>query len=126
MSLFGGICEKLIRAGENQSFRVYVSQYILEELTRVLTEKFELSRRLAHLRIKRIRRLAHLVKLGQVREIVPGDPKDNPILATALKAGVDYLVTGDGHLLSLGSYHGTEIITPRDFYGILRARGIVP
>ncbi len=37
---------------------------------------------------------------------VPLDQKDDVIVATAAKAGADFLVTGDHHLLSLGAYGG--------------------
>ena len=42
------------------------------------------------------------------------DPHDDPILATALAAQADYLVSGDKkHLLSLGGVEGVPIITAR-------------
>ena len=48
--------------------------------------------------------------------IVPGDPKDDMVVATAFAAAADYLVTGDRrHLLPLGTYQGTRILTPREF-----------
>jgi uncharacterized protein len=51
---------------------------------------------------------------------VPLDPKDNMIVATAVKAGADYLVTGDRrHLLALGEYEGIKIVSPRRFLELL-------
>ena len=47
-------------------------------------------------------------------------PEDDEILATAVSAQADYLVTGDRQLLALGSFHGTEIISPRRFLAILQ------
>ena len=42
------------------------------------------------------------------------DPDDNAILATAIAAGADLIVTGDkSHLLSLESAQGIPIVTPR-------------
>jgi predicted nucleic acid-binding protein len=46
-------------------------------------------------------------------------PEDDLVLATAVSAEADYLVTGDRHLLSLGQYQGVRIVTPRDFAAIL-------
>jgi len=43
------------------------------------------------------------------------DPEDDAILACALEAEVDYLVTGDADLLELKTFKGLRIITPRDF-----------
>jgi uncharacterized protein len=44
------------------------------------------------------------------------DEEDNKILASALKAGVDYLVTSDWHLLKLGEYEGVKIVSPQGFW----------
>lgn len=71
---------------------------------------------------------------GQVREafihritqdselVIPGtsvdecrDPKDNHLLSLALDSGADYLVSGDQDLLVLATFHGTGIVTPRNF-----------
>jgi uncharacterized protein len=46
---------------------------------------------------------------------VASHPEDDLILATAVSAQADYLVTGDRQLLALGEYQGVQIVTPRDF-----------
>ncbi|MGE3270822.1 MAG: putative toxin-antitoxin system toxin component, PIN family [Chloroflexota bacterium] len=46
-------------------------------------------------------------------------PEDDLILATALSARADYLVTGDRQLQALGSYQGVQIVSPRTFLGVL-------
>ena len=43
------------------------------------------------------------------------DDKDDPILGTALSAGIRTLVTRDRDLLDLGKPFGIEILHPRDF-----------
>ena len=44
------------------------------------------------------------------------DPDDNYLLALAAAGSADFLVTGDKrHLLALGVYEGTKIVTVRDF-----------
>ena len=50
---------------------------------------------------------------------VASHPEDDLILATAVSAQADYLVTGDRQLLALGEYQGVRIVTPRDFAAIL-------
>jgi predicted nucleic acid-binding protein len=47
------------------------------------------------------------------------DPKDDVIVATAVKAKAGFLVTGDRHLLSLGSHGGIRIVSPRQFLDLL-------
>ena len=49
------------------------------------------------------------------------DPKDNPILATAIAGNADLIVTGDkSHLQSLGQVQGIPIVTPRNALDVLR------
>ncbi len=50
---------------------------------------------------------------------VASHPEDDLILATAVSARADYLVTGDRQLLALGTFQGVQIVSPRDFVAIL-------
>ena len=49
-------------------------------------------------------------------------PEDDLILATAVSAKADYLVTGDKKLRELGSYQGVSIVSPREFLDILESQ----
>jgi predicted nucleic acid-binding protein len=53
--------------------------------------------------------------------VVTNDPDDDPIIATAVAAKADYLVTGDrAHLLPLGEHEGIRILSsPRTFREIV-------
>ena len=52
--------------------------------------------------------------------IVTHDPKDDPIIATAVAAKADYLVTGDrAHLLPLRQYEGARILSSKELLDIL-------
>lgn len=47
------------------------------------------------------------------------DPDDNPILAVAIAAQAQYVVSGDKkHLLSLGTVKGIPVITAREFVAL--------
>lgn len=46
---------------------------------------------------------------------ISSDPKDNPILATAIAGKAEIIVSGDkSHMQSLGRVQGIPILTPRD------------
>lgn len=48
-------------------------------------------------------------------EQATGDPADDVILATAIAANVDVLVSGDTrHLLPLGTHQGVRILRPQE------------
>ena len=46
--------------------------------------------------------------------------EDDLILATAVSAKADYLVTGDSKLLQVGRYRGVAILSPRRFVETLK------
>ena len=50
------------------------------------------------------------------------DPADDKIVACALAADADYIVTRDKDLLSLGGHEGIRMITPERFLHLLRQR----
>ena len=54
-------------------------------------------------------------------EAVTGDPDDDLILACAIKAGVDALVSGDRrHLVPVGEHRGVRVLTPQALLAELR------
>jgi uncharacterized protein len=121
----GGTPATLLGRARRGAFSIYVSAEILEETTRALMRP----------RIKDRYRYAaddvaaYQVLLAEVAETVsdlpalqavPLDPKDDLVVATAVKAAADYLVTGDRrHLLILGEHEGIRIVTPRQFLELI-------
>jgi predicted nucleic acid-binding protein len=53
---------------------------------------------------------------------VPRGPDDDKIIACALAAGTEYVVSRDHDLLSLGAYAGITMIAPEPFLRIVRGR----
>lgn len=51
--------------------------------------------------------------------VIVADPTDNKFLEAANAGKVDYIVSGDNHLLGLGSFRGIPIIMARDFIELL-------
>lgn len=87
-----------------------VSVPILTELARKLKEKFHWDD--THIRnaVRHVAAAAVVVK-PLVRLAALTDEPDNRILECASEAGAELIVTGDRHLLDLGSYEGTAIVT---------------
>ena len=123
-----GTTAKLLRAAEGGAFVLYLSPEILSETAEVLlrpkiTERYRRAPGAAQEFCAGLAESAQLVRgLAELRGAVPLDPKDDKIVATAVKAGAGYLVTGDRrHLLSLGEYEGIKVVTPREFFDLLGA-----
>lgn len=72
--------------------------------------------------------LYHIEAVGMVVAHLPEvnvspDPKDNPILATAIAGQADLLVSGDkGDVLALGDIEGIPIVTASEAIGRLQRR----
>ena len=124
-ALLGAGAEQMLRATEQASWRIFVSEFLLAELERVLVEKLGFKPRLAQLSRQRIIRRAAFVVLPASRHTVLHDPDDSPILQAALAAGADYLVTNEAHLLALNPYEGLRIISMSDYFRLLQDHGFL-
>src|SRR5215471_583000 len=90
--------------------RLFVSDYILDELAEVPREDLNESARYVHLvRRAGLRRAKRVVLPKHVRSFVPGDPKDDAVVQTALSSKSDYPVTEDTVLLELGKVRNVRI-----------------
>ena len=70
-----------------------------------------------------VRRLAEVIDPPPLPQPVCRDPDDDEVLALAIAARVDLIVSGDEDLLSLGSFAGIPIIAPAQAVGLIEATG---
>jgi predicted nucleic acid-binding protein len=96
---------------------LHVSTSILDEVGRVLREKFGWEEERVGRTVAQVRRIA--AEIHEPKEavaVIEDDPTDNRILECALAAGAKTIVTGDKkHLLPLGSFRGVSIVALKDF-----------
>lgn len=108
-----GLCHELIET-HLPLHEAIVSDTLWNELVTVLREKFGLDpEELPFLDL--YHRHATWIEPEALREPVSRDPSDDWVLATALSSQATLIITGDDDLLSLGSFAGVEIVTPRQF-----------
>ena len=118
-----GSRHRLINRALKSKVRLFVSDYILDELSDVLREELNETARFVHLARRAVLRRAKRVRLPKhIRSFVPDDPKDNPVVQTAFSSKSDYLVTADALLLAMGKIQDVEIISVRTFADLLPAR----
>jgi putative PIN family toxin of toxin-antitoxin system len=115
----------IIEAWREGHFELVTSREIIAEVGRALGKPY-FRARLSQDQVDRalglLRRRTFLVRVGdEVTEVV-GDPADNLVVATAVGADADYLVTGDSELLAVGAYAGVRIVSPRTFLTVLPSR----
>ena len=112
---------------ERQKLVVYISEDIGLELSKVLQyqkvseilRKTGISKKDAlRILIVNSRKVEPSLKLHAVNE----DAEDNKILECALEARADIIVSGDKHLLQLGKFKKTRILSPREFFDSLKSK----
>lgn len=64
---------------------------------------------------------AAMVEPDFTLDIVSADPSDNRILECAAAGGCRYIVTGDTHLLKLGTLQDIQILAPDTFFALYPA-----
>jgi uncharacterized protein len=123
-----GVASQLLRRGREGSLQIVVAVPIIEEMQDRLLHRRRLRRAYGYSddRVRRFQRLLEmttsvLTDLPPVRGVVR-DPNDDMVVACALEAGADYIVTRDKDLLSLGAYEGIRIVTPRQLLDLFDAR----
>lgn len=117
----GKVVARSLRGDE---VRAIVSPAILEEYRRAL----------AYPKVRRALKLtpaesaAWIDALTLLSDVVPGerkvavvaaDPDDDKYFSAALEGRAAFIVTGDGHLLDVGTYEGVRVVTPRQFVELL-------
>lgn len=105
-------------------FELVISEDILEEVQETLKDPYFKNRLSSEDIIEAITLLIEETTIASVTVEIHGvatHPEDDLILAAAVSAKVDYLVTGDGPLLRKvgSSYQGVRLVTPKDFLKIL-------
>ena len=94
---------------------VVISNAILDELTDVLSAKFEYSNLQVSEVVSRISTEAEIVEPVTFEQQICRDPDDDAILGTAVAGNADCIVTGDSDLLILERFEGVDIISPSEF-----------
>jgi hypothetical protein len=100
---------------------VYISEDIGLEISKVLQypQVAEILRKIGMRENDVLRILANNSKKVETKlklHVINEDTEDNKIIECALAAGVDFIVSGDRHLLVLGKFKKTSILTPREFF----------
>lgn len=101
-------------------FDLYISNFVLEEFSRILRAKFKLSSRQIEKYLRHLKAFTITVKTKSKINIIKESKDDNRILELAIDAKAAYLVTGDKkHLLPQREYKGVKIISAKNFAGLL-------
>jgi len=113
---FHGPPHRVLKLWQNGRLEISISEEIIEEYKRVIGElsvKFE-SIDLAPI-IELLLIEAELVPSYSFEKPVCDDPDDDKFLTCAIASKSKYIISGDRHLLKIGTFYDTAIVTPRYF-----------
>jgi putative PIN family toxin of toxin-antitoxin system len=95
---------------------VYISPFILRELTGTLKKDFGWSNEQIKDTIQRIKAKTNSIRPKIKVSVVKEKEDDNRILECAIEGNAQYLISGDKkHLLPLKQYQGIKILSPAQF-----------
>jgi putative PIN family toxin of toxin-antitoxin system len=114
-----GLCAEVFEVCAS-NHTIVISEHILAEINSAFLKKVKLPHEIIHDITDYLRDVAETVKPDQIDTSVCRDRHDLPVIGTATKGNVDFIVTGDADLLALKSYRGIHIITPRELWNRLR------
>ena len=113
--LWGGVPYKLLQAAVAGEVELYTSAVLLDELRGILVRP-HLAKRLAHQQrsvddaVGAYARLCYSVIPLHTPRVVPNDPDDDHVVAAAVTAQADLIVSGDKHLLQLQGLISIEVL----------------
>lgn len=121
-----GTPAKLLQAWRDRAFLLILSEGMLGDIGRVL--QYSHIKNKYHLKDDEINQALDTIKKFAIifpdlidLQVITEDPDDNKVLACAVRAMADYIVSGDGHLLNLGTYKDIPIVTAKDFLDALES-----
>ncbi len=116
--------EKILSLAESGVIEIHLSPHILRELEATL-----LSPKLVRIHKDTPKQIHYSIELlKEFIKITPGvmevdvvktDPDDNKILACAVEAHANFIVSGDHHLTDLKQYQTIQIVSPAAFLKLM-------
>lgn len=110
-----GQCHELLEH-LSRSHRLLTSEALLQEFREKLTEKIKAPPEDVDEAVELERSRMEVLTPEPLSDPVCRDPDDDVVLATALAARADCLITGDSDLLDLDAFRGIPILRPAAFW----------
>lgn len=118
--LWGGLPARVLRLAQQETIESYVSLELLLELETTLQRpKFQPQLDKRQQTVENlcdvVRAISTVIEISTVQIPELRDQNDVKILATALEAEAQFLISGDLDLLVLNPFQSIQIVTPSDF-----------
>jgi len=126
-----GLAAQLLDSGVNGAFDFWFTPGIVDETCHVLRTREHLRLNFPYTNQEVEEYQTLLLSLARSVSALPAvkvcrDPNDDYVIATALGAGVQYIVTYDKDLLDLTNYQDVRMIRPEAFIHLVRQQAHGP
>lgn len=115
----GGPPESVYRLALEGRAVLITSPPILAEFGRILVDKFGWDAPMAEEAVALVARVSTIIRPSMQLAEVDADPDDDRILEAALEGQADMIVSGDKHLLRIGTWRDIPVVKPADFLATL-------
>ena len=116
-----GLCADVFRT-VIEFHELVVSDHLIEEIRRILKDKFGASPELITDVVWLLRQDTLAADVLPLADLPLKDPADRAIVSSAINGSAEVLITGDKEVLSLRRVGSLEILTPRQFWDKERVR----
>ncbi len=118
--LWRGQPRRILDAARDGIIELFTSPVLLEELEDVLSrEKFAKRLEAAQVTVRELvegySALANVIDAAPIEPVILADPDDDAVLACALAADAEIIVSGDSDLLDLKAHQDIRILTATEF-----------
>ena len=110
-----GLCADILRT-TIEFHELVVSEHLLNELQRILKDKFGASPNLIADVVQLLLQNTVMAESQPLVDVSLKDAADIAIVSSAIHGGAELLVTGDKEILTLKRIGFLEIVTPRQFW----------
>jgi uncharacterized protein len=117
-----GTVSNIVDSWRRGQFTVIVSSPILDELSATFEKPYfrrSLTKAQSSHFLQLVQKRATVSPITVPVHHIATHQEDDVILATAVSAKADFLVTGDTKLQRIGTYKGVAILSPRQFVEVL-------
>ena len=114
-----GLCNSLFELCLDRH-EIIISEFILTEVSRTLHNKIKMPLQNVQIIIDYLKEFCILSTYNKLPENICRDKNDDDIISLAVSNNVNYLITGDKDLLVLKKYKKVKIISPREFWVIVK------
>lgn len=122
-AVLGGRLGVIIDEWKAGKFKLIVTDAIAREYLEVINRpKFKIPQDEIIAASDYLLQIAEFVTPQEEILVIVADPTDNKFLEAAIAGKVDCVVSGDNHLLEIGSFRGIPIITAREFISWLEGQ----